>query len=419
MATAKKIWQIYLNHKVLYNLIFLSLLFLAHCFWGNMMFIVYPILAIIIILDNLKDTLSYLIFSIPFCFLNIFLSPILFLSCCVIYIVKFYFIKFFKEKSKPNLLVTISITVFLIYCLLPIGEYNTNFLIRILLFFSLFIVLCVATKAPEIFRFHFNIKLLCLSLIVASVFSLSYAISPYLQKSMIIFYINENLPRFMALFCYANVLGMFCEMLLATLAYFIVSKNFTKQDVALFIIIATIGIFTFSKTYLSILLLILFIILICRLCCDFKRTSLLAILFVVILVCLCLAFPQPIKIFADRFFGSFDECKTFQDFMNMVTTDRYDLWVEYSTYIAQNPLVLIFGRGLGVPALSTLSPHNAYIAMIYELGIVGVTLMILPIIFIAKVHKKATKAPTHWAIFIPILILCLIFCFEDLIFYIF
>lgn len=419
MEKLKKSLSFYVKHRFLINLFFLSMLFFGHCFWGNMMYIVFPIVAILAAADNLENGASYIFFSIPFCFLNVFISPILLLCCAAVYIIKFYIISFFIEKSKPKLLPLLFISIFLLYCLMPIGQYNLNTVIRFMLFAAIFIALCMICKKPQIFRGHFNIKLICISILISSVFSLSYYFSPYLKSYLIIAGVNENLPRFMALFYHTNVLAMFCEFLLACLAFFIVSKKATKIDFILFAALAVVGILTFSKTYIIILFLLLLILLIWRLRCDFKRTIIIFAIVAVVAVAIGFIFPQPIKIFFNRFFGSLSSCKNIQDFMNMITTTRFHQWVEYSHYLGKHPLALFFGRGLGAPILSVYSPHNAYLAAIYELGLVGTTLFCLALYFILKQPLKENHTKIHWAIFIPILVIGLVFMVEDLIFYIF
>lgn len=421
MSKLKNITKYYLTHRFLFNLFFLSALFLGHCFWGNMMYIVFPIVAILIILDNLENGFSYIIFSLPFCFLNLNISALLLLICGFIYIVKFYLVKYLKDKTKPNYFILGALAIFLIYCLLPIGEYNLRKLIRILLLLSILIALYTIAQKPEIFRGHFNIKLICYAIILSSVFSLTYYFSPYLKGYLEIAGVNDNLPRFMALFFHTNVLAIFCEFILSLLMYFIISKKATISDYILFCIIGAIGILTFSKTYFVILIFILLFFLIWRLCCDFKKTALIALPILVVIIGLCLIFPKFINIFINRFIGDINNCKNFSDFMNMITTTRYSLWVEYLKYIIHNPLVLFFGRGLGAPILPTTiySPHNAYIAIIYEFGLVGTVLFATTIFFILRADIKKHKIKLHWAVIVPILVMCMIFMVEDFFFYVF
>lgn len=65
-----------------------------------------------------------------------------------------------------------------------------------------------------------------------------------------------------------------------------------------------------------------------------------------------------------RFTSGMEPGQSFTDFMGHLTTYRYTLWVNYTVYLVQHPLVLFFGRSLGTIPLYTpannriVSPHN-------------------------------------------------------------
>ncbi len=416
MNNLEKLKNFYLKNSFFYNVAFLSILCLANCFWANMTFIVFPILALLVIFDNLENGISYIIFFIPFCFLNASIAEILILACSFIYIVKFFIINFIIHKTKLNPFVIICIALFYIYSALPIGGFTIGKLVRMTVITALFIAVYFVSLKPKIFRGNFNVKVLCYSIIISSIFSLTYFFSPYLQDYLYICYVNENLKRFMALFTNPNVLAMFCEVMLAFLAYFIVSKQKRIHELILFFFIAIIGLLTFSKTFLIILLLISLALIIYSLIKNYKKTLLISLPIIAIVIILCIIFPQIINLIKDRFVGSINDCKNFTDFMNMVTTGRYDLWIEYLTYIGRHPLVLIFGRGAGAPKLQELSSHNAYITLIYEFGIVGTLLFALTLGVIIKEIIRSNNNKINWAVLFPIITVCLILCVENIIF---
>lgn len=419
MAKLKQIYQFYLKKCLFCNLISLSLLFFIHCFWGNMMYIAFPILAFMIIFDSLENGFSYIIFSLPFCFLNVYISVILFLICCLIFILKFYYIYFFKEKHKISWTLVASISLLLIYCIMPIGEYNLNKFLRIFIFLAIFIAITMIIQKREIFKGHFNIKIICFSILLASLFSLTNLFSPYLKDYMVLLPLENNFTRFMALFIHPNVLAMFCEVLLSLLAFFIISKKANRDDIILFIGISLIGLLTFSKTYIIILCIQLMILLVWCFIQNAKKTSMILIPLLSLALLICIFAPNVISNFTDRFIGNLNQCHSLKDILNMITTGRYDLWRQYSQYILNNPLVLFFGRGLGAPQINLLSPHNGYIAIIYQMGLVGTILFIQTLYFIFREYFKTKPQKPHWAISLPIITLALIFMVEDLIFYIF
>ncbi len=420
MTKLKQYFQLYLQKRFICNLVILSILYFVHCFWGDMMFIAFPILAIMVTLDNLENGISYIFFSLPFIFLKVYLSPILFLVCVIIFILKFYFVLYIKEKRKPDVFTLISLAFFFVYCLMPTGSYNLNTLLRLFIFIAIFIAFNMVLQKSDVFRGHYNIKIVCIAIIISSIFSLTYYFNPYLKDYIIMVYVDGNLARFMALFIHPNVLAMFCEVLLSLLLYYIASNKSTKTDFILFGIMSFIGLLTFSKTYLIIFAFLVIFLFGLQFKRNFKITSLvfasLAILFSLFFILL----PNAGQRILDRFIGSIGSCKKFGDFMNMITTGRYDLWKEYLSYLGHNPVALFFGRGLGAPSLSSkLSPHNAYISMLYELGIVGTIFLVQALYCIFRNKFKKDQPAPHWAIIIPIIVIAMIFFVEDLIFYIF
>ncbi len=351
MTKLKQYFQLYLQKRFICNLVILSILYFVHCFWGDMMFIAFPILAIMVTLDNLENGISYIFFSLPFIFLKVYLSPILFLVCVIIFILKFYFVLYIKEKRKPDVFTLISLAFFFVYCLMPTGSYNLNTLLRLFIFIAIFIAFNMVLQKSDVFRGHYNIKIVCIAIIISSIFSLTYYFNPYLKDYIIMVYVDGNLARFMALFIHPNVLAMFCEVLLSLLLYYIASNKSTKTDFILFGIMSFIGLLTFSKTYLIIFAFLVIFLFGLQFKRNFKITSLvfasLAILFSLFFILL----PNAGQRILDRFIGSIGSCKKFGDFMNMITTGRYDLWKEYLSYLGHNPVAVFFGRGLCGPSL--------------------------------------------------------------------
>ncbi len=70
-----------------------------------------------------------------------------------------------------------------------------------------------------------------------------------------------------------------------------------------------------------------------------------------------------------------------------ISTGRFDIWKNYLVYIFNSPTTLIFGDGLGSSYYMSIGPHNAYIELIFFLGIVGGTIMVSAIICILRAKK--------------------------------
>ena len=409
----------YIKNRVLIHCSILTLLFFLNCFVGEMAYIIYPFVFLLILFDNRRAGFSYLIFCIPYAALTIYMGTILYGACIVLYIVKFYIMLYAKDHSKPNYIMLALMALFLIYCLLPIGNYNYQKLIKTAVFFVLFAVIGMIIKKPDIINLHKNTRIFALSLIISCVFGFTYWISPYLQATQSLFIMSNGHSRYQALLMQPNVLAMCCEVILAFLTYYMVSGQTKKRDIIMFVVVAFIGVMTLSKTYLLILLFILAVLFIWRMCKrPLKTLVYTGIIGSIICVALLSNIPFTVS-FMQRFGSGFSKLTNFRDFMNMVSTGRYELWLSYLVYIALNPLALIFGDGLGAVRRAFSSPHNAYISAVYELGIVGLFLLGLVIAAMIWEFKKNKTTKVSKAFWIPLVVFGLLCMVEDVIFFIY
>ena len=407
----------YGKYKLAINLFVIACLFLIHCFWGNMMYIAYPIVLLMVLLDNTRNGLTYVVFCAPFCKMNIYMSLTLYCVVAIAYLVKFYIILYFKDKTKPNILLLVMMGLFFVYALMPFGPYRGNLWAKVATLFMLFCVMGMVIKRPNIVRLSFNFRIIAIAILVCCLFSATYYISPYLQGDWIFAYAGER-ARYQALLGHPNTLAIFCEIIMSVLGYLIISKRAKWFDWVLLLSLTGVGIFTLSKTFLMLSIFIWLVIFIWLFTQNFLKTFVATCIVATIVVIVGCCFPHFVQIFINRFIGGFADCKTFADFMNIVTTYRYDLWVEYLTYFASNPFVLIFGAGLGAYPLSTLSSHNLIISGVYNLGIVGMILLTIVIVLMIREFLRNEDRRPSKAIWLPIVVLSLICMIEDLFFYI-
>lgn len=74
-----------------------------------------------------------------------------------------------------------------------------------------------------------------------------------------------------------------------------------------------------------------------------------------------------------------------------LTTGRSKIWTAYFLYVSERMNVLFFGRGINAPYLSIGVAHNAYIEIIYYLGIFGTILYILSVAIALRFGKREQK----------------------------
>lgn len=402
------------KHQLLINSIILGCLFLLNCFFGFATYLAYLFLLVVVIFSSLNHGLCYLLFSLPFSFINLYENITLLLVCALAYVVKLFYFFFFKEKQKLSKPVLILFACLVGYLLLPIGPYNLNLFIKICLVSFIVLVFAILFKKTEWFNIVTICYEFCAAIFVSSVFSLTRYISPFLQENLTIIPLTENIDRFQALMNHPNFLAILCLITLSVLLYMIARKKGIKiVNYSLCVGVTLIGLFTFSRTFLFVLLFLFVWIFVWGIKHKSKFITIVLSCGVVFAIIAAIFNFGVVKTILDRF-NFFDGNQTFLETINNITNGRSDLWLEYISYMFKNPLVLFFGAGLGAPTLSGLSAHNTFISMIYQMGLVGAGLFVALLVLIVKQLK--VKFNKHALIII--LSLVLLFMVEDTIFYI-
>ncbi len=152
---------------------------------------------------------------------------------------------------------------------------------------------------------------------------------------------------------------------------------------------------------------------------DWKKTLIVVLGLVCAGIILFFACHDWILKYLERFFNGEKHFENFRDFLNVITTYRYELWEVYVNEIFHNPLILFFGAGIGTGPIGPreMSAHNMFISMIYQLGVVGCALFVCALVYAFLKIKKSKNIIVNKAICVPAIILTLIFFVEDLIFY--
>lgn len=401
--------------KGYFNYIVLSLFFLLQCFTPNAMYLTYAILFCLIVSSSLSQGLSLVVFTFPFYIINKTPNVLLFLFCLVVFFIKCMIETFSNKNTKPNNGILWLLFILGVYLILPIGEYNTNKLIHISYIVVLYLCLFVFMRQSDIINIKYNTRLFMVSLLISCLFSLTYFISPYMQANKVFAY-AEGFARFEALLIHTNVFAMYCEVILALMLYRIVKKDVNYFDYILVGLLAIISIFTFSKMYYIILFAILIVYFVILFIQNKKKATIITSVLIGGILIISIFKFEYIQLMFHRFFDNFSLSNSLEDNLNSITTYRYGLWKEYITAIFSNPLIFIFGKGLGAKPISTLSAHNAYISMFYQLGLIGTTLFISSLIKLIKYNsnKKFDKA-----LIIPMVVFGLMLFIEDTMFYIY
>lgn len=418
----KSFFEYYKKNELFINLAVLTILFFLNCFMWELSFVTFSFLFVIMLRANLADGFTYLVFTIPFCLVNYTISGFLYIAVVASFMIKGYIRLIFIDKQKIDKKFAIMFLIFVVYLLLPfngIEGYNDQFLVKFVVIVGLLLFAYLMTKYPKEFRIKINVNILALSYLLSVMCFATYFVSDYLQDVTELFYVGDFI-RFQALMGNPNVLAMPCEICLALLVYFILSSKISWVEIFSFVVFTVLGFSTLSKTFLILFTLMLVILILYLLIkkpfqglCVISAISLVLILVVAIKPDLCVTY-------FDRFVGSGDGVNTTFDWaMDKLTTGRYGLWLSYIQYMLQYPFTLFFGGTLGARQLAGESPHNIYISSLYQFGIIGVILFVTTLIIICKELKKNHPLMISKWIVVPMVILAMLVCVEDLFMFIY
>jgi len=413
---SKQFKKFFSSNKLLINCGILAILFLINCITPNFSYACYISLIIMIIVSNVEDGFSLCVASIPFCCLNGYISVVSMFICIVVYLFKHYILAIYKHKKDINKMLLGFMLVVFLYMFCNAREYDMMLFVKILIFFTIIFVVYLFVLYPNAPRLKFNLCLLALMLFVSVVYCLVYY--PMVADTHSFFYIDGDFIRFEALLINPNTLAMICEVCISLLAYYLLCGEADSLSIMSFVLYSILGFCTFSKTFL-ILFAIVCMVLFLRALISQPIKSLLWLLgFIVFGVIVYLIAGRFILTYFRRFIYTDISNLSGNEIFSMVTTTRSDLWITYIKYLFMNPLIMIFGKGLNAKPI-TESAHNVYISLIYELGIIGTIFLVILVGFIIKLLIESRPQKISKAIFLPVSILALLMCVEDLIFFLY
>lgn len=166
-----------------------------------------------------------------------------------------------------------------------------------------------------------------------------------------------------------------------------------------------------SKMFILCLLTII-IFLIVKFCFQSKNIFITTGILVIAFCCLIIFATSPLAIaLIIRTIGTTNNIN-----LNTITTGRFDLFGEYSSYILSNPIVLIFGKGPLYSNLDifSLGDHNTFTKNLFGSGIIGVSILISILYLMSK--KRFDKIETipfnfmFYAFIICLFICCMSLC---------
>lgn len=417
----EKIKKYYLDNRLMFDCTLLAILFFVNCFLSGFGYFIGVLVSFLIIMEDRKVGFSLIVFCAPLVGIEEGLAGFVgLLIALVIYLVKHYIIMFFVDKKKINYISLSILCAFIVYALLPIGDYNAQMLYSLCAIVFLFLLMNLFVRYKDTLNLKFNVTILALSLLISTAYFLTYFISPIIH-SRVLFPMNDDFIRFAGFFTNPNILAMISEICLSFLTYFLLRDKWEWTDILAYVIFIVLGVTTFSKTFL-ILASINIIILCVYMLKKYKQKALYILLSIFVVIAIAVVIKRDFFLtYIKRFVVGWDSGmdSKYEQVLDIATTGRYKLWTTVLNYVFTNPLVLFFGRGLGAPLVASMSAHNFYISLLYELGIVGTLLFVGLIVALVLQYKKEEPNFISKAIIVPIVIVGLLMCVEDLFLFIY
>ncbi|TAN67482.1 O-antigen ligase domain-containing protein [Paraclostridium sordellii 8483] len=368
----------------------LSILWIGYSFlfdkYSYSIGIIFSVLYIVIFINiNLQKKLYLIVFTLPFT--SIFkISPSLPSIMIILYGIYIFDTIVIKKKS-VYLIDVISIIGVIVFQIIGVSIYNGS--IVAIMSFSLNIIfmrLCILnlkgikdSKKSEVLltvSLVFGISMI-LSIILADIFPrIPYIVLP--EKQSLLMSINRfnglnGDPNY-----YSQLVLVSISLLLAAINLKISNKlKIIMIIMTIFLIIS--GYRSISKSYAltSIILLILFFIYLVKKIIKVKTA------YKNILLLIIVAFISLISLYFLIGYIVIPLIKSRTDSGDFLT-GRGDIWVKYIEMIKMDPLVILNGAGFSNSGNVLFkffgyskSPHNVYIEILVEIGIVGITFILI------------------------------------------
>lgn len=415
MATFKEIssktWDFYQRHRLLINFVLLSVVYLICCVTSVGAYFALVLLSYLTFSEKNYGGVYYLVFSVPF--VNVLVIGqygYVLLIIAALFVIYAFIRVFIVEKCKINLVSLVMLLLLEIYLALPINEYATIGFLKMGTFLLIFMFLEVAREKCRLIDFKTFLYSYIYAFLISSAFGVVFASSPIVQAFSTQFFYNDRM-RFIGLIGNPNIFAIFALMAICFTAYLVFNDKKRIYNSLLFILTFVLGILSMSKMFFLMSLVIVFFIIIKLFVNNPKK----ALIFCGCLFVLCglvyLCFTNFAVSLFNRFFSAtkFEDIKTFN--WSEFLTFRNELWGEYLINIFANPHNIFLGIGLGHDSLPGIQyPHNVYIQLISQMGIVGFLIIAVGLIYmIAQIYKSARMSKkVDWFMYVPLLIMSMV-----------
>lgn len=365
--------------------------------------------------SNLEDGFCLFLYSISFSKSFYLFKIFYFYSfiCVLYFVIKAFKLNYhdkWKTKSKKfkvivstcliYLFVQPIITIFISFKGSNIADLATLFTF-LLLFLFVYLISGKINVRKIVWVFSCGIIVSCMIAMIGF-------FSGYIDYSRI-FMKEPDCYRFSGLTPHPNSLSRNCVLGLSLLLYLAYRSQKKIKYYSVMVVIGVLGAMTFSKAY-ALLVIVLFgyAFIYSFLTAKNKKVWWKGLLLLLTLMAVLLLVAMPyLETMLERFFIYGKDASWF----NNITTGRVSIWGKFIDVLTSNPVYLIFGKSMmGILPVPT-GAHLTYLALLYQYGLVGVTLFLIFIFMVFKNLKNHTGLS-----YLPLILILLSALSEDHIF---
>lgn len=376
----------YKEHYIFITLLVSTIFLGLSCYWFPFIFIAILVFFPYVFFSKIEEDFYVLIYSLLFATCTVFFfSMVAIVGISILIKLIIDGVKGNIKFYKRTFFITLGICIF--FSLINYGYTFKGFFQGSIYFLMPFIIFIIFTyrkkiNVQECFKFLFIgiISSLILSMIINLIpggLILNYFQGNFGFKKVsdIIFMHDGPYCRLILLSFSHNQLGDYCIYYLSFVVYMLVNTKYEDNKmqyiylIISFVIVLTIGMFTLSKAFfiLAILIFIYGFAMSLLKIRDKNYWILLGTIIVAIAVFLC------IGIFCLNIFDRFLKPNELSDkiFSNIVT-GRNEIWSKYLEEIISTPIKIAFGSGIFAKDVVDIGPHNMYLGIFYRFGLLGI-----------------------------------------------
>lgn len=346
-------------------------------------------------------------------------------SCYVVFFFILHVYKILRKTQQINFGLLFAVFVLAVYFALPIGSREFNFLniLESWFWLGLFYIVFINAK-----WFKYNLQIVCgaIGVIVSSAIGIFHNVIPYLKENIVVYY-TYGQSRFSGLMTNPNI--FYGVAICFAIALFVQIFN-EKMDLRFGLLVIPILFAcwnTISRTYLFILIAIFLFVCISIILKPSKKRVLIFTYFTcAILAVFLICWNQSMAYFSKEIAAPIIDVNSNQilDVGSEALNGRLEIWGAYLDRLIKTNGIIF---GIGINSANNLAffdaesntwivanSHNAYIQVLYEIGVVGILLIL--ILFIAWMckNKKYLKQIIFSLSYLPLLVFCLNCCTENL-----